>query len=256
MKTDPIAIDDIDTLRRYLDARHPVRAIVWRGQPAFAKRRSRPRVHERILLTAAPLLRRWLGPGLPFTAATHRPDLPVEAQRLSALRAAGWRVPAVLAEDHDLFVMEHAGQPLEALLIAQPEPVLRLEWLHEAARDLAAFHAAGHWHGGAQLRNLVRTEDGGLARIDFETALDRHFPLPLLQAFDAALFFSSLARTPDAAALNLVAKSYLRNAPESARTALHRSFPLIRTLAGSRLVQQLAPKEAERLQLLAALPIG
>jgi tRNA A-37 threonylcarbamoyl transferase component Bud32 len=256
MNPDLIAIDDIDALYPLLDAHQPVLAILWRGQPAFAKRRSRPRVHERLLLAAAPLIRRWLGRDLPFAPVTYQTDPPVEVQRLNRLRSAGCLVPAVLAANSEVFVLEHSGEPLYALLIAQPEPAVRLEWLREAARDLAALHTAGHWHGGAQLRNLVRADDGGLVRIDFETRLDAYFPVPLLQAFDAALFFSSLARTPDSEMLRTVAKAYMDGAPKPARDALRRSFPLIRSLAGSRVLQRLAPKEAERLQLLAALPLG
>lgn len=255
MTTEPITVDDLAALHNLLDTRHPVRAIVWHGQPAFGKRRSHPRAHERMLLWAAPFFRRWLGPELPFSPVRRNDSLPVEAQRLMALGAAGCRVPAVLVTDQDVFVMEHAGQTLESLLRAEPDADVRLAWLHEAAADLAAFHAAGHWHGGAQLRNLVRTAGGTLARIDFETALDAHFPLPLLQAFDAALFLTSLARTPDAAALSAVAYTYLQTAPASARASLRRSFPLIRWLAHLWLVRHLAPKEAERLRLLAALPL-
>lgn len=255
MSTEPIAVDELAALHSLLDARHPVRAIVWRGQPAFGKRRSRLRAHERMLLKAAPLFRRWLAAELPFQPVLRNQSLPVEAQRLMVLHAAGWRVPGVLVTDGDVFVMEDAGQPLESLLRAESDAEVRLAWLHEAAADLAAFHAAGHWHGGAQLRNLVRTADGALARIDFETALDTHFPLPLLQAFDAALFFASLARTPDAAALSTVAYTYLQATPADARAALRRSFPLIRWLARSWLLNLLAPKEAERLRLLAALPL-
>jgi tRNA A-37 threonylcarbamoyl transferase component Bud32 len=256
MNNEPIAIDTLEALNALLDARHPVRAILWQGRPAFGKRRSRPRAHERALLMVAPLIRRWLGRDLPFTPASYEEDRPVEVQRLSALRADGCHVPAVLDAGREVFVLEDAGEPLYALLVAQPDPAVRLAWLQEAARDLAAFHTAGHWHGGAQLRNLVRARDGGLVRIDFETRLDTYFPVPLLQAFDAALFFSSLARTPDSEALRIVARSWRDHAPEAAREALRRSFPLIRGLAGSWLVRRLAPKEAERLQLLASLPLG
>ncbi|MFP5466808.1 MAG: hypothetical protein ACLGG8_04675, partial [Gammaproteobacteria bacterium] len=55
------------------------------------------------------------------------------------------------------------------------------------------FHARGHWHGGAQARNL--TWDGTrFARIDFEEPLYPAMPLPTVQLYDALQLVMSLAR--------------------------------------------------------------
>lgn len=249
------AVEELDALRALLDKRTPVRAVVWRGRPGYAKRRTSLRAHERILLAFAPLLRRWLAPGEAFQPARYAPDLPVEAQRLRTLGAQARAVPQVLAADREVFVMADLGRTLPQVLDHEPDAARRLAMLQQAARDLAGWHRAGLWHGGAQLRNVVLTADGQLGRIDFETTLDRHLPLALLQAFDAALFFTSIVRTRDRDALPLVAQAYLDGAPDAARAALRRGLPLLRGLARSRLLQRLVPKEAERLRAVAALPL-
>lgn len=256
MTTLPPVLNDLNALRAALGPAQPVRAVVWDGTPGFGKRRTTLRTHERILLALAPIMRRWLAPDIPFSAKRYAPELPVEVQRLRALHQAGWAVPEVLAADSHVFVTADAGRILEALLSEEPDSDVRLLWLLDAARDLAAFHRGGQWHGAAQIRNVVRMKDGRLGRIDFETALDTRLPLPLLQAFDATLFFTSLARTRDVAALPTIARAYLLEAPEAALVALRRGFPLLRRLARSRLVQRLAPKEAERLQAVASLRLS
>jgi len=253
--TSPLLIDNLSDLRSTLSPRTPVRAVVWHGQRAWGKRRVALRMHERALLQLAPLLRRWLAPDARFSPARYDTGLPAEVQRLRALRGQGWRVPEVLAAENDVFVTADAGIALVVLLPAESDAEVRRGWLLEAARDLAAFHTAGQWHGAAQIRNVVRDADGKLGRIDFETQLDRHLPLPLLQAFDAALLFTSIARTRDRHVLPEVAQAYRDAAPAEAREALRRGLPLVRRLAGSRLLRWLAPKESERLRVLAALPL-
>lgn len=253
--TSPLAIDDLAALHGAVSARAPVRPIVWQGRAAYGKRRVALRVHERVLLSLAPLLRRWLAPRMAFAPKRYAADLPVEVQRLRALGALGWNVPEVLAADREVFVTADAGPALVALLATEPDAATRLQWLLEAARDLAAFHTAGQWHGAAQIRNLVRTADGRLGRIDFEPALDVHLPLPLLQAFDAALFFTSIVRMQNRDTLPAVAQAYLDAAPEPARDALRRGLPMLRRLARSRLLHRLVPKEAGRLRAIAALPL-
>lgn len=251
----PISITELHELRSALNVRAPVRPVIWCGQAGYGKRQVPLRAHERLLLGLAPLIRRWLAPDEIFHPKVYDAEPALEVQRLRVLNALGWLVPEVLAAEREVFVTADAGPTLAALLAAEPNPEIRAAWLNEGARDLAEFHQAGQWHGAAQVRNLVRTRDGRLGRIDFETALDRHFPLPLLQAFDAALYFTSIARLRDGHLLPSIARTYLEHAPESARAALRRGLPLIRWLARSRLVARLSPKEAERLRAIAALPL-
>lgn len=249
-------INDLDAVRALLSEDHPVRPVRWCGELGFAKRRSRLRSHERLLLAFAPVLRRWLAPEATFKARRYDPALPVEVQRLEEMRAAGQIVPDVLAACEDVFVTAYAGQTLASIIGEEPSREMRHGLLAHAARDLARFHANGFWHGAAQIRNVVVSPEGKLGRIDFETSLDRHLPLPLLQAFDAALLFSSIGRGRDASALPAVAAAYQESAPAAAREALRRGLPLLRVLARSRLVHKLAPKEAERMRAIAELPLA
>ena len=57
--------------------------------------------------------------------------------------------------------------------------------------DLAAFHARGLWHGGAQIRNITLRE-GELWRIDFEENIGSALSRPLTQAYDLFQMLASI----------------------------------------------------------------
>ena len=115
-----------------------------------------------------------------------------EHERLLALSAAGEHVPRVVAFDGESMVTSDVGTTLEHLLHRIPEAD-RLPLMCAASADLAGFHARGHWHGGAQARNL--TWDGRrFARIDFEERLYPGLPLETVQRYDALQLVFSLAR--------------------------------------------------------------
>lgn len=121
-----------------------------------------------------------------------RAVLAFEHQRLQALAAAGESVPPVLAFDGHSLTTGDVGTTLEHLLHRIPEDE-KLPLMCAAAADLARFHARGHWHGGAQARNL--TWDGQrFARIDFEEPLHPAMPLETVQLYDALQLVMSLAR--------------------------------------------------------------
>lgn len=111
-----------------------------------------------------------------------------EARRILKLQQAGERVPDVIALGGDWLALSHVGPNFEHVLAGQ-EAAASLQTLHRLARDLGRFHAAGHWHGGAQLRNLTES-DGEIYRIDFEEDF-RAMSLSLRQALDVLLFLSS-----------------------------------------------------------------
>ncbi|HYG46289.1 MAG TPA: hypothetical protein VEA17_25455 [Bordetella sp.] len=119
-----------------------------------------------------------------------RNGLAYEAGRLRRLRQAGCRVPQVWWEEPGLLVLEHVGDDL-AGLVRHADPAQRVRWVHALAADLAAFHARGHWHGGAQIRNIT-LRDGELWRIDFEENVGGALSLPLAQAYDLFQLVSSL----------------------------------------------------------------
>lgn len=141
------------------------------------------------------LFARFVGVPVPWSA-TRQTDavalLAFEHQRLLDLAAAGEAVPAVLAFDGHALVTGDIGTTLDYLLF-QREPGQRLPLMVAAAADLAAFHARGQWHGGAQARNI--TWDGArFARLDFEERLVPGLPLPMVQRYDVLQLVLSLAR--------------------------------------------------------------
>ncbi len=117
--------------------------------------------------------------------------LAFEHERLLALAAAGEAVPPVIAFDGHSLVTGDIGRTLAHALGDLPEPQ-RLALMCAASADLAAFHARGHWHGGAQTRNL--TWDGArFARLDFEEPLLPGMDLPTVQLYDALQLLFSLS---------------------------------------------------------------
>src|SRR5690606_35164898 len=89
-----------------------------------------------------------------------------------------------------LLVLEHVGADLAGVL-RHGDPGQREHWVRSLAIDLAQFHAAGHWHGGAQVRNIT-LRGGELWRIDFEENIGGALSLPLAQAYDLFQLVSSL----------------------------------------------------------------
>lgn len=113
-----------------------------------------------------------------------------EARRLRTLRKHGVRVPKVHLITDDHLILEHCGETLETLLKSASDKD-RSELLWATVDDLIKFHQAGHWHGGAQVRNLT-LKKGFIYRIDFEEQVGSALPLPYAQAFDVLLAFNSL----------------------------------------------------------------
>lgn len=139
------------------------------------------------------LFAHFVGVPVPWAAARQtdgRALLAYEHDRLLALAAAGERVPPVLAFDGHSLVSGDIGTTLDHWLHRTPEAG-RLPLMCAAAADLAAFHARGHWHGGAQTRNM--TWDGQqFARLDFEERLQPGMPLATVQIYDALQLVLSL----------------------------------------------------------------
>jgi len=105
----------------------------------------------------------------PSTAQLRTGGIQAEAQRLRALHAAGRRVPRVLLQDRDYLVLSAVGTSLDRI-VPQLMTTEKIALFEQVADDLADWHNSGHWHGGAQLRN-VTLHQNTLYRIDFE---ERH----------------------------------------------------------------------------------
>ena len=140
------------------------------------------------------LFAHWLGVPVPWHAVRQtdaRGLLAFEHERLLSLAAAGEAVPPVIAFDGHSLVTRDIGPTLAHVLGEQPE-AQRLTTMCAASADLAAFHARGHWHGGAQIRNI--TWDGvRFARLDFEEPLLPGMALPTVQLYDALQLLFSLS---------------------------------------------------------------
>lgn len=113
-----------------------------------------------------------------------------EAGRLRKMAAAGVRVPRLALQTPGFFVLEHCGAIVESHLAKWPPETWRRE-LPRLARELGEFHRAGHWHGGAQIKNLT-LRDGVSYRIDFEEDFGEIMPLEMTQAADLVLFLNSI----------------------------------------------------------------
>lgn len=136
-----------------------------------------------------------LGVPVPWQAVRQtnaRALLAYEHERLNALAAAGEHVPPVLAFDGFSLTTGDIGETVDIQLHRMPQGE-RLPLMCAASADLAAFHARGQWHGGAQLRNT--TWNGvRFARLDFEERLRPGMALPTVQVYDVLQMLFSLAR--------------------------------------------------------------
>lgn len=166
------------------------------GQRYIAKRLAeRPR---RLVQT---LFMRWLvkritGQPLPLrtlSLSAAAGSMEYEAERLRALGSAGAGavVPAVVYRTTQYLLLEHRGEVVANLLENWTPDVWRYE-LTRMAQELGQFHAAGLWHGGAQIKN-VTLQNGIFTRIDFEENFGEFLPLPVTQATDLLLFLNSIS---------------------------------------------------------------
>ena len=125
-----------------------------------------------------------------------------EVQRLRSLHAAGLRVPQVLAQQADGFLMSHLGHAgqytpdLAAQMAAAADAAqadLALALWQEGLDFLVQTHASGLCLSQAFARNLVRCADGQLGAVDFEDDPSSALPLPLCQMRDVLAYIHSTA---------------------------------------------------------------
>lgn len=158
--------------------RHRMEAFDTEDGPVIVKaqRPGRPAIAAAALGLLARLVR---APEIkPVPAPGGAAGQAIEVRRLTELRMAGVRVPAVVHVDAEFFVMERfAGNSLAERLDRQP-PDARALW-EQGLRFLHEVHARGQCLSQASARNLIVT-DTGLAAIDFEDD-----PLQVLQLREA-----------------------------------------------------------------------
>lgn len=118
--------------------------------------------------------------------------LAYEHERLQRLAQAGEQVPPVLGYDGQRLSLGDVGPTVDECLQRLPCGD-HLALMCAVGADLARFHARGHWHGGAQIRNI--TWDGEhFARLDFEERLFPAMPLNACQIYDVLQLVMSMAR--------------------------------------------------------------
>lgn len=160
-----------------------------------------------------------------------------EAGRLRKMEAAGVRVPHLALQTPGFFVLEHRGTIVESHL-AKWTPETWYRELPRLAAELGEFHRAGHWHGGAQIKNIT-LQDGISYRIDFEEDFGEFLPLPVTQAADLVLFLNSISLSgpiveSEARRLlpQLIDRYLAANPDPQIRDIIRRAFPLMKRLAG------------------------
>lgn len=121
--------------------------------------------------------------GARLSGRTGITPLDQEANRIAALSALGFIVPAILRRTDRYIVLSDIGANLEDLMAGAPERE-RQDLLRAAAATLRRLHDAGGWHGAAVLRNMTRAPDGNIGFIDLENAIEVWTPLLVRQAWD------------------------------------------------------------------------
>ncbi|MBL0355041.1 MAG: hypothetical protein WAS49_05985 [Candidatus Dechloromonas phosphoritropha] len=185
------------------------------------------------------LVKRLTGRRLPLetlalSEATSSMDF--EATRLKDLATAGIRVPRVALVSTEFFVLEYCGVVVQTQLKTWPPETWR-RVLPRLATELGEFHRAGHWHGGAQIKNVTMHDDISY-RIDFEEDFGKIMPLEMTQAADLVLFLNSIPLSGPIGECE--ARQLLPQLIESYRAAnpnpeimdiIHRGLPLLKRLA-------------------------
>jgi tRNA A-37 threonylcarbamoyl transferase component Bud32 len=185
------------------------------------------------------LVRRLTGQRLPLQTlalANATSSMEFEATRLRDLAAAGIRVPRVALVTAGFFVLDYCGAVVQTQLRSWTPETWRRE-LPRLAAELGEFHRAGHWHGGAQIRN-VTLHDGVSYRIDFEEDFGEIMPLEVTQAADLVLFLNSIPLSgpigeSEARQLlpQLIDRYRAANPDPEIMAIIRRALPLLRRLA-------------------------
>jgi len=157
-----------------------------------------------------------------------------EAQRLRALHADGRRVPKVLLQHEEYLVLSAVGTSLDRII---PQLLARekIDLFEQVADDLADWHNHGHWHGGAQLRN-VTLHQNELYRIDFEEPHGHVLSPATTRVYDMLLFFGDALARLDAEQViaqgERLMRRYLNHVPQTQQTAIKKQLRRLLRLLG------------------------
>lgn len=179
-----------------------------------------------------------------------------EAKRLIHLSSGGVRVPEVMLLVPDFFVLNYCGTMVATLLESWSQETWRSELL-KLASELGEFHHAGHWHGGAQIKNITQ-HDGLNYRIDFEENFGQFLPLTVTQATDLMLFLNSISlagpiNEQEARFLlpQLIAAYFAAHPDAEVKKVIQRTVPLMRKVAAfSDLFSRWSKKGIRRIRIM------
>ncbi|MDZ4296827.1 MAG: serine/threonine protein kinase [Moraxellaceae bacterium] len=121
-----------------------------------------------------------------------------EAKRLRELASAGIAVPVLLAKQDDALLMtdvsmEGKSKQLEHVLKQSVDSASLLTFFTQAVTAISHAHLADQYLSQAFARNIMLTNDGNIAFIDFEDDPGEVMALPLCQARDWLCFIFSTA---------------------------------------------------------------
>ena len=132
-------------------------------------------------------------PLAPFRLPGREARLRLEAERLTTLAQDGIPVPELVGVGDEYLLMTAAGDSLEKALRHLPPDSAEAEaYATRAATVLGEMHRRGHWHGAAQVRNILVDEHGSITLIDFEEDLSE-VPAETRACYDLMLFLASIA---------------------------------------------------------------
>ena len=238
------------------------RAFAFDGKQYVVKRLAEQSRSLTQILFMRWLVKRLTGQPLPLRTLALRQEagaMDYEAGRLRKLAAAGVRVPAVLLVTPEFFVLEHCGTVVASQLKHWPPETFRPVMLR-LVRELGDFHRAGHWHGGAQIKNLTLHDELSY-RIDFEENFGDFLPLAVSQANDLMLFLNSVSlagpvnEAESRSLLPQLLDAYFAVYPnDEIRHVIRRALPLLRVFAALiRPFQRFSRKGIRRVLILADL---
>jgi hypothetical protein len=173
-----------------------IQPVLWQGQPAWLKLSvpQPPAWRYQLMAGMARLLQHSaMQPVRPHGGTA---GIRNEAGRLTALAAAGLRVPQLLAHADNWLLISDLGHITLESLIRRADPGEQLEHWQRGAGYILQAHRAGQYLSQAFARNLVWSPEQGLGAIDFED--DPISAMPLAQAqirdwlpylFSTAIYF-------------------------------------------------------------------
>jgi tRNA A-37 threonylcarbamoyl transferase component Bud32 len=218
----------LEALIRSLQQTAPDRvfSVSYNQRRLWVKTVARPRLKSSVLMQRTLALLSGLALLKPARNRGGAQGLADEAAALRGIAAAGFAVPPVVTCTPEWLVLGDAGEAMESRLNSlrdrAPDDCWRL--ISAAGGMLCRLHAAGLWHGGAQIRNFSWRDDAP-ALLDFE---DHDLPgmtLAEKQARDLLLFIYSLTRYDRNAAqprLPALAASLMAQATPEVRDGIRR----------------------------------